>query len=262
MSVICEDTDTNMNYARAKKQAWKSFWLICAWGNTVFTWSILGAMYIREHGMAWILLGSTIYCVAMIGLAVWLVKKLFAINRKYEDKRTLKDSSDDDKHWIWGILYYNPKDTHSMVENRMGTGTTMNVATGLGKGMYIFAALTMLIIPVCCIWMILLDFTPISTVVKEDKIVCMHLSVEYEIPLEDIKSYSTITELPEMIKVSGNGMDHVLSGTYEIYREGMFETFLNPQNHLFIKIETSRETYYISGVDDAQTQKILNKLEN
>ena len=261
ISAISEDTDTNMNYARAKKQVWKSFWLICAWGNTVFTWSILGAMYIREHGMAWILLGCTIYCVAMIGWAVWLVKKLFAINKKYEDKRTLKDSSDDDRHWIWGILYYNPKDTHVMVENRMGTGTTMNMATGLAKGLYIFSAIVMLIIPISCIWMILLDFTPINTVVKNDTIICTHLSVEYEIPLEDIEKYTVVTELPDMIKVSGNGMDHVLSGTYEVYREGMFETFLNPQNSLFIKIETDREVYYISGADDAETQKIIDELK-
>ena len=56
-------------------------------------------------------------------------------------------------------------------------------------------------------------------------------------------------------------MNHVLSGTYEIYREGMFETFLNPQNNLFIKIETADEMYYISGVDNAETQKIIDELE-
>ena len=49
--------------------------------------------------------------------------------------------------------------------------------------------------------------------------------------------------------------------TYEIYREGMFETFFNPQNDLFIKIETEDEMYYLSGVDDTQTQKIIDELE-
>ena len=142
----------------------------------------------------------------------------------------------------------------------MGTGTSMNVATGIGKGMNIFAALVLLIIPVSCVWMIMLDFTPISTKVENETIVCTHLSVEYEIPLEEVENYTIITELPDVTKVSGNGMDHVLSGTYEIYREGMFEAFLNPQNNLFIKIETDDEMYYISGVDDAQTQKIIDDL--
>ena len=106
----------------------------------------------------------------------------------------------------------------------------------------------------------MLDFTPINTKVEDEKIICTHLSVEYEIPLEDIETYTIITELPEMTKMRGNGMDNVLSGTYEIYREGTFETFLNPQNDLFIKLETEDEMYYISGVDDAETQKIIDAL--
>ena len=147
-----------------------------------------------------------------------------------------------------------------MVENRMGTGTAVNMAKGSGKVMYIIAALCLLIIPVFCVWMILLDFTPINTKVENEKIICTHLSVEYEIPLEEIESYTVITELPEMTKLRGNGMDNVLSGTYEIYREGTIETFLNPQSDLFVKVITEEETYYISGVDDVETQKIIEEI--
>ena len=194
-------------------------------------------------------------------VTIRLVKKLLMINEKYEAKRTLGDASDDDRHWLWGIMYYNPKDRHVMIENHMGTGTTMNMATGIGKGMMIFGFLTLLIIPVSCVWMIMLDFTPLDTRVVNDTIVCTHLSVEYEIPLEDIKSYTVIKDLPDVTKVNGNGMDNIYSGTFEIYREGMFEAFLNPQNSLFVKIQTNREIYYISGVDDAATQEIIDVLE-
>ena len=55
-------------------------------------------------------------------------------------------------------------------------------------------------------------------------------------------------------------MDNVLSGTYEIYREGTIETFLNPQSDLFVKVITEEETYYISGVDDVETQKIIEEI--
>jgi len=147
-----------------------------------------------------------------------------------------------------------------MVENRMGTGTAMNLATGVGKGMYVFATLCLLIVPVSCIWLIMLDFTPMRTEVVENTIVCTHLSVEYEIPLEDIEEYTVITDMPEVTKVSGNGMDNICSGTFEIYREGMFEAFYNPQNDLFIKLVTEEETYYISGVDDVATQEIVNEI--
>ena len=261
VTVICEDTDTNINFARAKKQVWKNFWLICAWINTAFTWTILFAMFNRVDGFAWVIWGSGLYCIIFMFVTIWLVKKLIAINEKYEAKRTLGDASDDDRHWIWGIMYYNPKDRHVIIENRMGTGTSMNMATSIGKGMTIFALLTLLIIPVSCVWMIMLDFTPLDTSVINNTIVCTHLNVEYEIPLENITSYTVITELPEVTKVNGNGMDNIYSGTFEIYREGMFEAFLNPQNSLFVKIQTNREIYYISGVDDAATQEIIDVLE-
>lgn len=260
MSVISEDSDVNMNFARAKKQLWKNFWLICAWVNTMFTWFILGSMYFRHSAMAIILWGTVLYGIGAMFIALWLVKGINEVNRKYNAKRTLVDAADDDKYWPYGLMYYNPKDTHVMVENRMGMGTSMNMATGVGKGMYVFAGLCLLFIPVVCIWMIMLDFTPINTKIENEQIICTHLSVEYEIPLEEIEDYTVITELPEMTKMSGNGMDNVLSGTYEIYREGTFETFLNPQNNLFIKIVTEDETYYISGVDDTETQQIIDEI--
>jgi hypothetical protein len=166
-----------------------------------------------------------------------------------------------DKCWKYGMLYCNPKDSRFMVESRMGTGTAMNMASRIGKGMYIFGGICSLIIPIISIWMLRLDFTPISAKVENEKIVCTHLRVEYEISLDDIVNYTIITELPEVTKVTGNGMDRVLNGTFEIYGEGMFEAFLNPQNNLFIKIETDNEMYYISGVDDEQTQKIIDVLE-
>ncbi|MBQ8518028.1 MAG: hypothetical protein IJ455_00290 [Agathobacter sp.] len=259
--VISEDSDTNLNFARAKKQIWKNFWLLCAWLNTIFTWVVLVGMYFRHNAIAILIWGSLIYGVVAMVIALQLIKKMNELNEKYESKRTIVDVATDDRHWKYGMMYYNPKDTHVMVENRMGTGTSMNMATGIGKGVYIFAALCLLIIPVMCIWMIMLDFTPIRTEVVDDTIVCTHLSVEYEIPMEEIMEYSVLTEMPHVTKVAGNGMDNVYSGTFEIYREGMFEAFYNPQNNLFIKIETEEELYYISGVDDAETQKVIDKLE-
>lgn len=262
ISVISEDSDTNMNFARAKKQLWKNFWLICIWLHTAFTWFILLAMHFREYGMLLILWGSVVYGVVAVIVSFGLVKKIHELNHKYESKKTIINAADNDKYWPYGLMYYNPNDKHFMVENRMGSGTAMNLATGVGRGTYIFATLLMLIIPISCIWMIMLEFTPLSTKVEENTIICSQLGVEYEIPLEDIEEYTVITELPEMTKVNGTGMDNVLSGTYEIYREGMFEAFLNPQNELFVKIVTEDETYYISGQSDEDTQTVIGTLED
>jgi len=261
VTVISEDSDVNMNYARAKKQAWKNCWLVCAWVNTAFTWVMLLLVYLRDWMIGGIIVGSIAYGIAIIVAAMNLIKKLRAINESYEEKRTIVDAVEDDKNWIYGLIYYNKNDKHFMVESRMGTGTTLNLAKKIGMITYAFSALVLLIIPVMCVWMIMLEFTPIESKIVEDKIVCQHLSIDYEIPLDEIEEYTVVEDLPEMIKVNGLGMDNVLSGTYEIYREGMFETFLNPQNDMFLKIKTADEEYYISGQDDEETKKLMEALE-
>lgn len=207
--------------------------------------------------MVWIL----IVCFYPMILFAIANKKVQDIKSEYEKEHAFTDTASDDRFWPYGLIYYNPNDTDIMVENRMGTGMAMNMARGITKGLNLFAILCTLSIPLLCIWMMMQEFTPISTKVEDEKIICAHLSVEYEIPLAEIEEYTVIKELPEMTKVKGNGMDHVLSGTYEIYREGMFETFLNPQNNIFIKIETGDEMYYISGVDDQETQAIIDVLD-
>jgi hypothetical protein len=106
--------------------------------------------------------------------------------------------------------------------------------------------------------MIMVEFTPIHVTVENNTIICEQLSVDYEIPLYEIDSYEVITELPDLTKVNGMGMDNVLSGTYEVYREGMYELFLNPQNELFVKIVVDDRTYIIGGEDDIKTQAIID----
>jgi hypothetical protein len=119
----------------------------------------------------------------------------------------------------------------------------------------------LLFLPVMCIWMIMAEFTPIQVTVENDTIICQHLNEDYAIPLADIDSYEVVTELPNMIKVNGSGMDNLLIGTFEVYREGMYEVFLNPQNDLFIKLTVDELTYYIGGADDAVTQTVIDAIE-
>lgn len=261
ISVISCDSDINMNYARAKKQVWKTLWLICCWINTAFTWCMFLVTWQRQWGMWGIILGSVVYGVAVIVVCFCQLKKLQEIDRAYAGKKTLKNAAEDDKNWIFGMIYYNKNDKHFMVENRMGTGTAVNMATKAGLATNIFAALALFFIPIACIWMILVEMTPISMTVEQDRIICEQLSTEYEIPLSDIISYEVIEELPEMTKMSGIGMENLYQGTFEVYRQGTFETFLNPQNDLFLWVKTKDEEYYLSGATDEQTGEVIELVE-
>ena len=262
ISVISCDSDTNINYARAKKQVWKNLWLISCWINTLFTWGMLLVAWQRQGAMRGIVIGAILYCIAIISVCMVQLKKLRQVDVAYADKKTLMNAEEDDRNWIFGMIYYNKNDKHFMVENRMGTGTSVNLANKAGLVTNIFAVFALLSIPILCIWMILVELTPISVTVENDTIICQQLSTEYEIPLSEITNYKVIEELPEMIKMNGIGMDNIYIGTFEAYREGTFETFLNPQNEMFLWIETEDEVYYVSGATDEMTEEIIAAVEN
>ena len=262
ISVISCDSDTNINYARAKKQVWKNLWLISCWINTLFTWGMLLVAWQRQGAMRGIVIGAILYCIAIISVCMVQLKKLRQVDVAYADKKTLMNAEEDDRNWIFGMIYYNKNDKHFMVENRMGTGTSVNLANKAGLVTNIFAVFALLSIPILCIWMILVELTPISVTVENDTIICQQLSTEYEIPLSEITNYKVIEELPEMIKMNGIGMDNIYIGTFEVYREGTFETFLNPQNEMFLWIETEDEVYYVSGATDEMTEEIIAAVVN
>ena len=151
-AVINNDSDVNLNYTRARKNIWKNFWLIVLWLNTAFAAVILAASFLADN-MGWMILtGSMVYALATLLLCIPLMKQLRKIEAVYEAKRELNDNADDDRHWIWGIFYYNPADRHSMVPKKVGMGTTMNLATPVGKGSAILDAVVLMVtIPAMCI---------------------------------------------------------------------------------------------------------------
>lgn len=256
ISVISCDSDINLNFARAKKQVWKNFWLICIWVNTIFTWFLLGIMWDRKFVVIGTVVGSIIYTIIVIGIAICLIKKLQDIDKKYDTKKTIIDASDDDKNWIFGFIYYNKNDNHFMIQNRMGMGTTMNLAKPACMILEVVAFLLLLIIPISSVWMIMLEFTPMQVYVSEQTVICEHLNIEYEIPIEEIDHVTVLEDLPDLTKINGTGMEELYSGVFEVYREGICEVFLNPSNHLFLKLEVDEKIYYLSGIDDVSTKQL------
>lgn len=259
--VISTDSDVNVNYARAKKNVWKRFWVWCSWMNTVFTWFILAMLFLRDRFTLMLIVGSLLYGVLIIVFSIVLMKKLNLIEETYQDKRDIIDAAEDDRNWLFGMMYYNKKDKHYMTQTRFGMGTTVNLAHTGGLITEIIGIVSLLSIPIICVWLIMLEFTPLEVRVENEAIICEQLRVEYEIPLTEIIEYEVVTELPAFVKVSGNGMDNQLSGTFEVYREGMFELFLNPQNTLFIRIVTEEQEYYIGGADDEMTRDVIEILD-
>lgn len=260
IEVISEDSDVNLNYARAKKNIWKNMWLMSAWVNTIFTIFSAVSLYVEGMETGWILTATIIYSIVLVGLMLWAWKKTLAVDEHYQKKRDLSDEDDDD-YWPAGMFYYNKNDKHVMVNKRVGVGTTMNLATPAGMGITIFGgAVLVIVVPIACIWLILEEFTPIQLAVEQEVLVAEHLHVEYELPLSDIQSVELILETPGWSKVSGTGMDSLCKGTFHIRNAGDCEVLLNPQNAVFLQIETTDNVYYVSDSKDERTEAVYQEL--
>lgn len=133
VSVISTDSDVNINYARAKKNLWKNFWLISCWLNTALILFLEILTLSARHMGICSIAGMIVYTLLLLLLCIFCMIKLKKIDRSYAQKRNLTSDENDDRNWIGGILYYNPSDPHTMVEQRVGIGTTVNMATSSEK---------------------------------------------------------------------------------------------------------------------------------
>ena len=262
VSVISTDSDVNINYARAKKNLWKNFWLISCWLNTALILFLEILTLSSRHMGICSIAGMIVYTLLLLLLCIFCMIKLKKIDRSYAQKRNLTSDENDDRNWIGGILYYNPSDPHTMVEQRVGIGTTVNMATSLGKGLTIFSAIMMLSFPLLCIWLIQEEFTPIDLVIQNHTLCAQHLKTDYQIPLSEIKDPTLLTasDLPDWTRTNGTSMDTLEKGTFTISRGEDVNVFLNPENDAFIQFSANGKTYYMGGVDDTQTKGIYEEL--
>lgn len=258
--IISSDSNVNVNYNRAKKNQSKNFWVACTWLNVLYMAGMLCS--VNEWGQFtsvfwWV---NAAYMVVTIILTICLVKKKQMLDKGYEDKRDIPDEGDDDDNWLWGLIYYNPKDKHSMVEKRVGVGTSINMATPVGKGFGVFCGASLLSLPIISIWVMMLEFTPIQLAVSDNTIVGNHLRQECVISMLSIEEAELLSELPKMSRNSGTAMETLKKGSWSVKEEGNCTVFLNPQNDVFLRIETPSRRYYLSGSDDEETRAVYEAI--
>lgn len=200
----------------------------------------------------------------------WLLAAIFLLSvpyarankrlRKWKSEHEPEAETETDRNWIGGLLYYNPKDKRTLVDKKVGVGTTINMATPAGKASAAFTILVCACIPVMCGWLIAEEFTPISLNMDNQTLYAKHLKVDYEIPVSEIENLSMITELPRWSKSVGTGTDTLEKGTFYIRNVGKCQVFLNPENKKFIRFTVDGTDYYMGSSDDAQTETVYKEL--
>jgi len=259
--VISTQSDVNLNYARAKKNIWKDFWLQSSWVTTAYVWVCAIALVFYDWFDFAILAGCVVYTLVVMVLLVPVMRKIKEVEARYEKERDIVVDSDDDRYWICGLLYNNPKDKHTMVSQRVGMGTTVNIATKAGKVWWAVTVIVMLSLPVLLGWLIFEEFTPISLSINEDELHANHLKLEYEFPIAEIENLELVDDLPKLTKVVGSAMDTLAKGSFRIKGTGeKCILFLNPENEKFLRFDVDGQTYYMSGLTDEETMEIYEVL--
>ena len=259
--IICADSDININYSRALKKTNQNYMFWLAMVNTFVTVAIcISLLYDRNVGSVILWSGIFEAIVACI-FTIRLMKIRQKIDKAYMPYVEEELLGDDDIYWKYGLIYNNPKDKHSMVNARLGVGTTVNMAKPSGK---ILAAIAIGSIALCLflgIFMMVEEFTPIHLKIKDDTISCIHTKEKYTIDIDDIREITVLGELPDMTKDIGTAMDNCYKGQFtESDTHDICKVFLNPQNDIFIRIKTDDNIYIISGYDDEETKQIYNQI--
>lgn len=266
--VISGNSTVNENFLRTKCRIWDICMQRCAWINAVFVilvyalrvWGTKG--HFLSNQVRCIVVLCIVYCAVLIVLLLKSAGKINRIRLKLSGQEAKEVQAEEDDYWLCGMFYYNPNDTHFMVEKRVGVGTTVNFATKGGKLFGIFTAASLLIIPIICIWMIFEEFTPISlAITSENTVVASHLTKEYEVACSDIEEVKLVDQLSGHGKIWGTNMQSLEKGTFESDEYGTYRACLNPKKGPYLYIRTEDKTYIFSDSDERNTREIFLELK-
>lgn len=254
--VVDDNTALSMALTRVRRYNWSKCWIWTAWLTGIF--NIFFWLFINNS--IGLLIATAVYTIVLIVI----IMRAELITRKVQQKLTEESGksayTDDDEYWIIGMFYHNPNDKHLMINNRVGIGTTLNLAKTSGKIIMVFSVLCILAMPFMGFWMMAEEFTPVKIEINEAQLVVSHTSVVYKIDLEDIKSAVILETLPSSSKITGSGFETLLKGKFRVKDIGVCELCLNPKSSPFIKITTDKRIYILGTNNRDETLTVYELL--
>lgn len=256
--VIDSNSDMSLALTRIRRNNWSKSLILSAWLTGIF--SLLFWRFIW-NGIA-ILIVTGIYSIILLYYIMRAEFKTRAMQEKLTKDSGMDIYLDDDDYWIYGILYYNPNDKHLIINDRIGMGTSVNLAKTSGKILMMFSAICILLMPFLGIWVMIEEFTPITVSLFNESILVDHTKRVLEVDLEDIESIDLINTLPERYKIAGSSMDNLLKGKFVVEGYGDVRLYLNPKEPPYITITTSEGTYIIGSNESESTMEVYEELLN
>ena len=255
--MVTADTALNQTLQRVRRIYWDRFWRFMLWGCAGLNF-LMGT--VRSIGIA--VMGSLAFLILLMGGTLWMELRL----RRTQERLT-KDATalaDEDDVWLLGSLYYNPADTRVMVAKRLGLGSTINLATPIGK--WTMAILIVIMVGSLFVGpaMGVVDSIPTELELRGDPpatLVASHgKSEKYTISVDRITDVQLRDALPECSRTNGTGLDHYLEGDFYVTGEGQAYFCLDPTDAVFLRVEANGVTYWFTGDSAEETQAVAQAL--
>ena len=255
---VDENETLTQTLTRLRRRAWRRSWV---WGS----WFMAGvnlSMWLSLFHPVWGLVVMVALTVLFLVLAVGLEFHL----RHQQETLTARSGQtyyvDEDEKWIWGMFYYDPNDTHLVVNNRIGMNTTVNLAKKSGRIMMGATAVLMLLLPLWGVWLMAEEQSPVTLTLTQTTLEAKHGWDDYEISLADIAQVQLLQEEPEGLRrVAGTAMDTVLKGRYQSDEYDKMTLCMDPQNGPWLLITMKDGTIYLVGDGEGDMESMYDQLK-
>ncbi|MFZ7132139.1 MAG: DUF5808 domain-containing protein [Eubacteriales bacterium] len=247
----------------------------------------LNCIYKYQWSRCWIAeayIGSILYClmffftrydvlypslmIFLIAVSTFLtIIPILSAYYKVRNKRNellIFDSNevyaDDDQYWVTGN-YYNPNDKRLWVEKRFGYGTTINMASNLGKFTNVFLVVIVIGIIALSWYLMPLDFGSIDLEVKDNTAFINAPMYKDSFSLDDVNEIELIKTLPKMSKRNGGDSDNFYVGSFSVQGYGNCTVYVHRNNGSFIVVTLSNRIVIFNGSTPEKTEDYLQLIK-
>lgn len=258
--MVDDNVDLTIALTRVRRQNWGKLWLVTGYSCALYS----VAMWIS---MMHFYIGMIIFVAITVILCVVVFKVEFGV-RKQQEQLT-KDSGhtwyvDDDDKWIGGILYYNPDDSRLLINARVGTNSSFNLAHPAGKVIIVLTALLLAAMPFTGIFLEQMGKQDIILSVEDGDFSAKAGMSDYTIAVDAIKEVSILDELPDGFhRKVGSGLETLSKGTFGSDEYSKMKVILDPTVGPYLLIETNDGEFYLFGTHDGkEIEELYQALAN
>ncbi|BCJ94199.1 hypothetical protein acsn021_17680 [Anaerocolumna cellulosilytica] len=255
-----ENTEINLALNQIYRHQWSKCWILQAHiGTILYTLMFfLVQCNVLDLFVMMVLLGiSTCLTYAPILSAYYTVRDerhnllLFTSEEVY---------TDEDQYWATGN-YKNPTDKRVWVENRLGYGVTVNMASTFGRLTNIVLAIVVLGIIALAKFVMPLDFGTVEFEMKNHTAYISAPMYRDSFSIDAMKAVVQIDQLPKMNKRNGGDSDRFYVGRFNVQGYGDCSVYVHRNISPYLVITLSDRIIIINGDAPEKTNEIYSLLK-